>query len=112
MTRQREQHKLCVSEQARSLTEMSTVVLTSYSILAGRRLHALRLVDRNPSAQIWTQRANKKVGIEWIVGDMNDPSVWERLLELDCAVVYQAYVPALQALGTRNRDGLSTVGST
>lgn len=73
---------------------MPPVVLTGASGFVGRHLISLLLAEGTPvRALSRAPRASEGSGIEWIVGDMKDPSVWERLLVPDCTVVHLAYVP-------------------
>ena len=73
---------------------MPPVVLTGASGFLGGHLISLLLAEGTPvRALSRTPRASGSSGIEWIVGDMKDPSVWEQLLVPDCTVVHLAYVP-------------------
>lgn len=36
-------------------------------------------------------RGDQQPGVEWLVGDLNDPDIWPRLLEPGCTVVNLAY---------------------
>ncbi|MDT4869720.1 hypothetical protein FQZ97_1047660 [compost metagenome] len=84
------------------------MVLTCYLHRVDRSLHAFWLADRNHlSAPPWAPRASHRDNTERIVGEMKDPLVWERLLEL----VHQASLPALQTWGKCYRESMSTRGS-
>lgn len=72
---------------------MSCIVLTGASGFVGRHLQPLLLAEgKRVRALTRTPRARVEGGVEWVVGDMGDPSVWEGLLEPGCTVVHLAYI--------------------
>lgn len=89
------------------LMQYPLLVLTGANGFIGR--HFIRQIKssniriRALTRRIPNQSDSNPHNVEWVIGDINDPGVWHKLLEPDCLVVNLAYsqVTALDdALGT------------